>query len=82
MGELGETVMTLGEFNALPEYACTMPTGPKAGFRWRVPRPWGDKMPDWYMGESIRLPEDDPEYETHNGVRWTVICIAAQVRRR
>jgi hypothetical protein len=44
--------MTREEFDALPEYSCTMPTGPRIGFKWKHGRPY--YMPSkWWLGECI-----------------------------
>ena len=54
-------IMTKKEFDDLPTYSCTMPTGVFLGKRWkrddnearrfRAPKPGPDIPEDWWMGE-------------------------------
>lgn len=81
-GEKYETIeLTRTEFRELREYSCSMPTGPKHGFRWKcnlnafgpnsLVSDTEEKMTgilnDWWMGEAyvIYTPESDVI-----GIKW------------
>jgi hypothetical protein len=68
-------VMTEAELRRLPEYSCTLPTGPRIGFRWRRRHPYrtdqiDDAHADWFLGEAI----EDPNPELV-GIRWKRIVV-------
>lgn len=62
-------VLTEKEFNSLPEYSCTLPTGTTIGKKWKSnihafdPRCYdprtGNTIEDWYLQEYI--PHKDPK---------------------
>ena len=68
--------LTRREFDKLPEYSCSIPTGTTIGKRWKrsdtftLGRP-RDRELVWHMGEYIDHP--DPELI---GIRWKRIEIA------
>ena len=75
-------VLSRDEFNALPEYSCSLPSGTIVGKRWRANRHsgtlygWGPARrcpahPNWWMGEYY-----DIGSETRIGIRWTRIVLA------
>jgi hypothetical protein len=85
---LGVTVLTKTEFEGIPEYSCTLPTGTTIGKKWKRREPYV-KLPDtrvtWYIGEYY-----DIGLERHSfsfspaaalvsadfvGIRWTRPCI-------
>lgn len=67
-------VMTQAEFDALPSYSCSLPTGTIVGKRWRRGHPYANPT-HWWLGEYIEHP--DPGYV---GVRWRLIEVARDVR--
>jgi hypothetical protein len=71
--------LTPAEFDALPEYSCSLPTGTIVGKRWKRDNNWGglrghdpSRGEDWYMGEYF-MDETIPEGEI--GIRWSKIAI-------
>lgn len=42
------------EFDALPEYSCTLPTGTTIGKRWKRGWPYQEPRTDWYLGEYAK----------------------------
>ncbi len=48
-------VMDRKEFEALPAYNISLPTGPRLGFRWKRMYPYvRDDMPHkWLLGETV-----------------------------
>jgi hypothetical protein len=49
--ELGAVYMTMHEFDVLPEYSCSLPTGATAGKRWKRGIPYMMPRRRWLMGE-------------------------------
>lgn len=50
--------MTAAQLMVLPEYSCTVPTGAKAGKRWRRHQPYRRRCSDgpcahWWLGEYV-----------------------------
>ena len=43
--------MTMCEFDMLPEYSCSIPTGTTAGKRWKRGWPYMQPRHSWQMGE-------------------------------
>jgi len=41
------------EFDALPEYSCSIPTGTTVGKKWKRRVPYSDKPDSWYLGEYV-----------------------------
>lgn len=79
---LSKTYVTREEFDALPEYSCTVPTGTAIGKKWKRHTPY--RRPDscirpthncghWFMGEYVRDP--DPEMV---GIHWTMLIITGE----
>lgn len=65
--------MTFGEFRALLDYSCSLPTGTTIGKRWRCRTPYhtGPGILHRYdMGEFV--PHDDPKLI---GIKWRRIFI-------
>ncbi len=65
--------LTQREFDALPEYSRSMPTGPKPGFRWRRDVNWARLRgadAEWWHAEAI----DDPDPK-QVGIVWRPIVI-------
>lgn len=69
--------LTEGEFNDLPNYSCSLPTGTTIGKRWKRREPYEDGPPGtvhlWYMGEYVEHP--DPETV---GIEWFLIELLTQ----
>jgi len=64
----GTIVLTQKEFNELPEYSCSLPTGTTIGKKWKRniyafnpaycdPRT-GNTIEDWYLCEYIPHPDN------------------------
>jgi hypothetical protein len=66
-------VMTRGQFDALPTYSCTLPTGTTIGKKWkrdlneprRFHRVEPNAPPDWWTGEYV--PDPEPGMV---GIKW------------
>ncbi len=52
--------LTEAEFDALPDYSCTIPTGVIIGKRWKRGEPFG-RPTRWFMGEYREYVPPDPE---------------------
>ncbi len=66
-------MMTRSEFEALPEYSCTLPTGTTIGKRWKRRIPYMDRIDppnDWYMGEYVECYKDG-----EIGIEWSRILL-------
>jgi len=66
-------MLTQAEFDALPEYSCTLPTGTTIGKRWKCGIPYGAPKANkkWSMGEYT--PCDEPGMV---GLVWRKIIVA------
>jgi hypothetical protein len=64
-------IMSQKDFDALPEYSCSLPTGTFIGKRWRRREPYTSTPTHWFLGEFIEI--NDPE---NVGIRWREILIA------
>lgn len=66
-------LITRREFDALPEYSCSLPTGTAVGKKWkrRVPyRTQTDPPNDWYLGEYVE------SYKKNQiGIEWTLLIL-------
>ena len=63
-------VLTTPEFEALPEYSCSLPTGQTIGKRWK--RKCRDPNGEvWMLGEYVEDPEPGMI-----GIRWRRIKVA------
>lgn len=65
--------LTREEFNRLPEYSWSLPTGTTIGKRWRREQVWdeeGQKKSRWWVGEYIVDP--DPKMV---GIKWYRVLI-------
>ena len=60
------------DFDALPEYSCTLPTGVTIGKRWKRREPYGAEPANaaWFLGTYIDVGEKDAA-----GVEWRRIKI-------
>jgi hypothetical protein len=61
------------EFNALPEYSCSLPTGQAIGKKWRrrVPYQTRSEPPnDWYLGEYV-----ESLIPGQIGIEWTKLIL-------
>jgi hypothetical protein len=45
------------EFDALPEYSCSLPTGTPIGKRWKCGWPYKEPRTNWYLGEYVACAE-------------------------
>ena len=54
-------LMEQGDFDGLPEYSCSLPTGVVIGKRWKRGEPYQQPRTHWYMGEFIPDPAGNPE---------------------
>lgn len=75
---MNEPAFVIGraDFDALPEYSSSLPTGTTIGKRWKRREPYGQIPgvdPIWFMGEYYELPEGartDRRGREVVGVRW------------
>ena len=56
--------LTQREFDSLPEYSFTLPSGTVTGKRWKADRNWHRKFswidgPDWVIGEYGEITDDE-----------------------
>lgn len=66
-----ETVeLTQEEFDALPEYSTTIPTGKTIGKQWKRQLYYGKYLAEWVRCEYVEDP--DPEYV---GMLWHKIVV-------
>lgn len=63
-------MMSQADFDALPEYSCSNPSGVFFGKRWKRGEPYRLPRTAWYMGEYI--PAADPKLA---GIRFLRILI-------
>lgn len=68
--ELENIELTQEEFDALPEYSTTIPTGKSIGKQWRRQLYFGKYRGGWVRAEYVEDP--DPEYV---GIVWHYIVI-------
>lgn len=70
--DVSHAVMERRDFDKLPEYSCTLPTGTTIGKRWKRSEFFGSsKYPGrWFLGEYV--PHDKPE---RVGIQWREILI-------
>jgi hypothetical protein len=75
--------LTRAEFDALPEYSCSLPSGTTIGKKWKcnddayAPEPrrsiahveeqMADVFPEWWMGQYVAL---DPPHPNQVGIEW------------
>lgn len=59
-------ILTRKEFNDLPEYSLSLPTGTIIGKRWKC-RTYGYPTETWIMGEYTPDPNGRPD---HVGIIW------------
>lgn len=69
--------LSLREFEALPEYSTTLPTGTTPGKRWRrAVRPWRDSpSDDWRMGEYGQPYPEGHRYHGEIPIFWRDIIV-------
>jgi hypothetical protein len=72
MTNLPTVELTDAEFDALPEYSCSLPTGPRIGFRFKRGEPYGNPT-CWYLAEVAPDPYGDPRYVSF---RWSRIAVS------
>jgi len=69
-------LMSKAEFDALPEYSCSLPTGTTIGKTWRCNLVAysmdGYQSPVWKMGEYVPHADTDKV-----GIRWRTIVVFA-----
>lgn len=55
-------IVTEATFIKLPDYSCTIPTGPKPEFTWRSRTPYycEERRATHYMGKAVPMPDDPP----------------------
>jgi len=66
--------MSKRAFDDLPDYSCTIPTGVRAGKKWKRREPYMDNPENkytWYLGEYCKHPTDD----TKCLLRWSLIKV-------
>lgn len=71
--------MSRREFDELPEYSCTLPTGTTIGKKWKRREPYGAD-PDtatWYLGTYVDIGTNASPIarETKIGIEWWEIEI-------
>lgn len=67
--------LTQKEFDDLPDYSCSVPTGTTIGKRWKRRKDYYDQLAlndptRWFIGEYV--PCDTPGYV---GIKWSVVEI-------
>lgn len=73
---MGTVALSRPEFDELPEYSCTLPTGTTIGKRWKrcepyhASREFGAPDATWYLGEYVDIGD-----ETTVGVEWSLIDV-------
>lgn len=68
------TLMSQEDFDALPNYSCSLPTGTTIGKRWKRRKDYYDESKGWLLGEYIPSDQDGCV-----GIRWTDLKIKAGV---
>jgi len=63
-------MLTAAEFDELPEYSCSLPTGTTIGKKWKRKKVYTDESKGWLMGEYI--PDADPKMVR---IRWREVVI-------
>ena len=66
-------MLTRREFDALPEYSCSLPTGTTVGKRWKRRCPYRiqtDPPNEWYLGEYV-----ESYLPGQIGIEWTKILL-------
>lgn len=69
----GKILLSRSEFEALPDYSCSLPTRTTIGKRWRCRRPYtvgSTSVHRYFMGEYV--PHADPNMV---GIKWTEISL-------
>ena len=49
--EMQDVVLTQAEFDALPDYSCSIPSGTTIGKQWKRRRNYHDESSGWLRGE-------------------------------
>jgi len=49
-------LMNRPDFDALPEYSCSVPTGVVIGKRWKRGEPYVGPRDTWFLGEYVEVP--------------------------
>lgn len=70
----GTYVLTQKEFDALPEYSCSIPTGQSIGKEWKRKNNYYDSSKGWILGEYVE--HSDPE---KFGIAWANIEIEEKI---
>lgn len=60
-----ELTLTARQFDELPEYSCSFPTGTTIGKRWKRKKNYCDESEGWIVGEYY-----DIGNQTEVGIRW------------
>jgi len=63
-------VLTREEFDALPEYSCSIPTGTTIGKEWKRRKEYKSSCDEWSMGEYVEIGKKD-----RVGIAWADIEI-------
>ena len=75
-------IMDAVDFDAMAEYSCSLPTGPKIGKRWKCCHPFFDdgQPKTWWLGEAVPDSEGRADWI---GVKWRRILLpeATEVNR-
>lgn len=50
--------LTQAEFDALPDYSCTVPSGVIAGKQWKRRRVYTDESQGWLIGRYVAVGND------------------------
>jgi len=71
-----DLLLSQEEFDVLPEYSCTIPTGAIVGKRWKRREPYGaTKNATWYVGEYVELTPPDPK---KIGIKWIKVHVGEE----
>jgi len=62
--------MSIAEFDALPEYSTTLPTGTTIGKKWKRHILSGLNQGEWWLGEYVEDPNKDAKFV---GITWKKI---------
>lgn len=64
---MSETViLTQEEFDNLPEYSCSYPTGTTIGKKWKARWPYSNVPEEWYLREYTGYTEDGEHVSISN----------------
>ena len=63
-------ILTKEEFDNLPEYSCSLPTGTTIGKKWKSKVNYNDSSKGWLLAEYIEIGKKDKV-----GIKWLDIIL-------